>query len=219
MNAVKSAVKAAWRYRAVRTAAIKIAAVAAVYALIMVAGYANAATTMTYEENGTLTISSDTNTRANVYNSAADDYSYTEGDLPKVLQHPFEGPDVPVCDYLGDGDWTVVTESSGVCSLGPMTRTQCEALSGAEVSTFNCAGGVYTNTTAGSAVCGNSVVESGEQCDDGNATSGDGCSDVCVNEVLSVYDQALSEWPPAVYIAYFLSLAAIILAVVLVSAL
>ncbi len=32
-------------------------------------------------------------------------------------------------------------------------------------------------------VCGNSVVQSGEQCDDGNATVGDGCSDTCQYEL------------------------------------
>src|SRR3989344_2092134 len=32
-------------------------------------------------------------------------------------------------------------------------------------------------------VCGNSVVESGEQCDDGNVVSGDGCSSTCQTEV------------------------------------
>ena len=29
------------------------------------------------------------------------------------------------------------------------------------------------------AVCGNGDIETGEQCDDGNATSGDGCSSTC----------------------------------------
>ena len=32
-------------------------------------------------------------------------------------------------------------------------------------------------------VCGNSIVESGEQCDDGNTNSGDGCSSFCQSEV------------------------------------
>jgi len=32
-------------------------------------------------------------------------------------------------------------------------------------------------------VCGNSIVESGEQCDDGNTNSGDGCSSLCQIEV------------------------------------
>lgn len=33
-----------------------------------------------------------------------------------------------------------------------------------------------------SPVCGNSAIESGETCDDGNAVSGDGCSSVCATE-------------------------------------
>ena len=35
---------------------------------------------------------------------------------------------------------------------------------------------------AGAAACGNSLVEAGEQCDDGNTVSGDGCSATCVLE-------------------------------------
>lgn len=37
--------------------------------------------------------------------------------------------------------------------------------------------------SVGGAVCGNSVVESGETCDDGNIASGDGCSSTCQDEV------------------------------------
>src|SRR5689334_12351701 len=43
--------------------------------------------------------------------------------------------------------------------------------------TFNFGGGglgVFDNS-----LCGNSVVETHETCDDGNKTPGDGCSDVC----------------------------------------
>ncbi len=32
------------------------------------------------------------------------------------------------------------------------------------------------------AICGNNVVETGEDCDDGNTTGGDGCSSMCLNE-------------------------------------
>lgn len=35
------------------------------------------------------------------------------------------------------------------------------------------------------AVCGNSIIETGEQCDDGNTVSGDGCSSTCQTEVPS----------------------------------
>jgi cysteine-rich repeat protein len=34
--------------------------------------------------------------------------------------------------------------------------------------------------------CGNSIIDAGEQCDDGNTTSGDGCSDTCVAEAAAV---------------------------------
>ncbi|MEK6853238.1 MAG: DUF4215 domain-containing protein [Nanoarchaeota archaeon] len=34
-------------------------------------------------------------------------------------------------------------------------------------------------------VCGNSIVESDETCDDGNSVSGDGCSSICVTELVS----------------------------------
>ena len=36
--------------------------------------------------------------------------------------------------------------------------------------------------TAIGSVCGNGVVDVGEQCDDGNTISGDGCNDICVTE-------------------------------------
>ena len=34
-------------------------------------------------------------------------------------------------------------------------------------------------------VCGNSIIETGEQCDDGNTDSGDGCSSTCQTEVVA----------------------------------
>lgn len=53
-------------------------------------------------------------------------------------------------------------------------------------------GGVNTSTSfqLGSGLvyletlCGNSIIEFGESCDDGNTTSGDGCSSVCQTEIL-----------------------------------
>jgi cysteine-rich repeat protein len=41
---------------------------------------------------------------------------------------------------------------------------------------------VTTDATSSNAVCGNGVVETGEQCDDGNTASGDGCSSTCQHE-------------------------------------
>ncbi|PWB39001.1 MAG: hypothetical protein C3F02_01165 [Parcubacteria group bacterium] len=40
-------------------------------------------------------------------------------------------------------------------------------------------------------VCGNNIVESGEQCDDGNTANNDGCSATCQNEVASPWCSAL----------------------------
>jgi cysteine-rich repeat protein len=42
--------------------------------------------------------------------------------------------------------------------------------------------GCGDDTSTGDAVCGNATVETGEQCDDGNKLSGDGCSASCQNE-------------------------------------
>jgi len=38
--------------------------------------------------------------------------------------------------------------------------------------------------SSGGAVCGNTIIESGETCDDGNLINGDGCSSTCQTEVL-----------------------------------
>ena len=38
------------------------------------------------------------------------------------------------------------------------------------------------DTDSGGAVCGNSIVEQGEQCDDGNTATGDGCGATCQTE-------------------------------------
>ena len=44
---------------------------------------------------------------------------------------------------------------------------------------------VTVSTTTTTPVCGNSVLETGEQCDDGNTANGDGCSSTCQTEVVS----------------------------------
>jgi cysteine-rich repeat protein len=42
--------------------------------------------------------------------------------------------------------------------------------------------GFFTSGVSISALCGNGVLESGEECDDGNTNSGDGCSSICQTE-------------------------------------
>ena len=43
--------------------------------------------------------------------------------------------------------------------------------------------GFFSGITVSADVCGNSIIESGEQCDDGGTVSGDGCSSTCQTEV------------------------------------
>lgn len=48
-------------------------------------------------------------------------------------------------------------------------------------------------------ICGNNTVEPGEQCDDGNTTSGDGCSNICKSEASlpSVISMSVNSQPVA----------------------
>jgi cysteine-rich repeat protein len=51
--------------------------------------------------------------------------------------------------------------------------------------------GPYTlDVTLTPGMCGDDVVDGGEQCDDGNATSGDGCSSTCTLEAIDASTQA-----------------------------
>jgi cysteine-rich repeat protein len=44
------------------------------------------------------------------------------------------------------------------------------------------------------AVCGNSATETGEGCDDGNTTDGDGCSSTCAIEVIAGYTSSITQY-------------------------
>jgi len=54
--------------------------------------------------------------------------------------------------------------------------------SGSSTSGVAGAGGEGGSSSGGTPVCGNGVLESGEPCDDGNTTAGDGCNDGCQRE-------------------------------------
>lgn len=49
-------------------------------------------------------------------------------------------------------------------------------------------------------VCGNSIIETGEQCDDGNTVSGDGCSSTCQTEAVTPPEGEGGGAPPVVNI-------------------
>lgn len=65
-------------------------------------------------------------------------------------------------------------------------------------------GGNYPVCESGStppptgSVCGNGMIQSGEQCDDGNTASGDGCSSTCQTETVSgtSVDLRIKQWYP-----------------------
>jgi len=63
------------------------------------------------------------------------------------------------------------TETSGPTTTSP-TTTETETTETIETTT-------ETEPTSGPAVCGNSVIEPGEMCDDGNNDGGDGCEADC----------------------------------------
>jgi fibro-slime domain-containing protein len=69
--------------------------------------------------------------------------------------------------FNGDG-----TGCSKTCTKEPTCRT----------SSGTCSAGGTATTGACSTVCGNGNVEAGEECDDGNTVSGDGCSSTCKKE-------------------------------------
>src|SRR5260370_35116845 len=56
----------------------------------------------------------------------------------------------------------------------PLTQEDGQS---AEASVEACSGDACDDAQA--RVCGNGIIEQGEQCDDGNAIPGDGCSGVC----------------------------------------
>lgn len=78
-------------------------------------------------------------------------------------------------------------------------RTQLLAVLGLALSA--CAGEITStggDDTGGGAVCGNGTVEAGEQCDDGNAVSGDGCSATCQTEQVATPHVRLSVDKPTI---------------------
>lgn len=83
-----------------------------------------------------------------------------------------------------DSDGDRVTDNLDLCPNTP-ARTPVDA-NGCPITGGGGGGG-------GGAVCGNHIVEAGEQCDDGNTVSGDGCSSTCQNETPAVCGNGMVE--------------------------
>ncbi len=79
---------------------------------------------------------------------------------------------------VGDGEGA--GKGSGVGDTdGPPGGESCD-------DPLGCGSGTSGTSTPVDPVCGNSVKEAGETCDDGNATAGDGCSAVCRTEIKTI---------------------------------
>jgi cysteine-rich repeat protein len=105
------------------------------------------------------------------------------------------GPDWPISSLLGQiGSAPLQVGDPGMVESTFFVGTsfsQTAALSGrlflayCDTDYGNNAGSVVAvvTVTPPPAICGNQIVETGEQCDDGNTVSGDGCSDTCQTEI------------------------------------
>lgn len=88
------------------------------------------------------------------------------------------------CDSAADCTGEVVgqCEASGHCSFSDSTCASGFRFGKhAGVETDSCVGGMLAPDAMPS-VCGNSTVDTGEDCDDGNTMHGDGCSSECTRE-------------------------------------
>lgn len=75
--------------------------------------------------------------------------------------------------------------ASSVSGSGPWSWT-CSGSNGGSAAT--CQAFVAENPKP-NPICGDKIIDSGEQCDDGNTTSEDGCSATCVTEVTEVTEE------------------------------
>jgi len=84
------------------------------------------------------------------------------------------------CD---DGNNTDGDGCSSSCQVEASSETQCDdGIDNDGDGLVDCADSDCQNDPV-CGVCGNGIVEAGEQCDDGNVTIGDGCDDRCMLEV------------------------------------
>lgn len=140
-----------------------------------------------------------TSTSGNIVFSAAPESTYTEGGTIQV--------GVDVYGLAGALEKTVsathagtIPSENGAYSLATwdgITSGTNYIGSGVYVYIVTANDGIYeTNVnscmivTAPEPVCGNNILETGEQCEDGNTTSGDGCSATCQTEATAACSSA-----------------------------
>lgn len=140
-----------------------------------------------------------TSTSGNIVFSAAPESTYTEGGTIQV--------GVDVYSLAGALEKTVSATHTGTipAANGALSLATWDGItsgtnyigSGVYVYVVTANDGIYeTNVnscmivTAPKPVCGNNIIETGEQCEDGNTTSGDGCSATCQTEATAACSSA-----------------------------
>jgi cysteine-rich repeat protein len=99
---------------------------------------------------------------------------------PRDSQH--NGICAPSCSPAGAGCGVSGDCCSASCVLGTCQTACCVGNGAACLLGTDCCNGVC-NLGFCQAGCGDGVVAAGEQCDDGNSLSGDGCSTACTGEI------------------------------------
>ncbi len=95
--------------------------------------------------------------------------------------------DTTHCSFCGDGTAEGEDGDPGyeTCDGSDLREQDCVSV-GQAAGILRCAGNCewdISECTGGGPVCGNSVIESNEECDDGNNAACDGCSETCHVEI------------------------------------
>ncbi len=135
--------------------------------------------------------------------SPADNSTVTTAQLDKIDWTDVTSDPASPVTYLYEVAYNPATNGDGsfvtpIYSSGPLSASEINTAGTGDgtyhwhVRTVDAAGNAgpwsapwtvtIDNSAPPSAVCGNGAVESGEQCDDGNAINGDGCSATCQTE-------------------------------------
>lgn len=89
--------------------------------------------------------------------------------------------DTSSCTACGNG----VIEGNEECDTSELDGQTCSTMgyTGGTLACYaNCAYNVQNCTGAPGAICGNGVIDVGEECDDGDRLNGDGCDENCMDE-------------------------------------
>jgi len=131
-------------------------------------------------------LNSETNIYPNVPPSTSNGLEYDTTDGYGTFQ--ITCCDTPECDNLkkesdiinfcvGNCNNLLIVENIGIPPVSVLGCTDILATNYNPLATVDDGSCVYSGT-----VCGNSIIEAGETCDDGNVINGDGCSSACLVE-------------------------------------